>query len=927
MIVRSHSRRSRFVSQVFALMLAASLVSAPGAQAGDHWLSRVTVRRPNRPAISMWSNLAVTQGPVKANASGSTVIFDVTVSLDTNPLGDDDYPVDGGTTDVAQKEYEKRLEQFAKAVYQSSNGALRIGKVTIFRSKPGEKRVDSADVLWDDNCAANSGPRATPSGLGKTGKIWFCTNWPGAASMATPKGSGYTLAHEWGHFTYGLYDEYAHEQCTQPSCQPSVPRGTDTAAAPSIMMNQWLAVSGNTDYLEFSTQNIHPYRADSTGTNAQKRMFGESGWQTLTRDVSTDPKSRGLPPRTQFVSLTAPSAPNWIVHDSESSALDDFDIRWAGNLVNELSIDTSGSMAGSPLSNAKNGANLLIDAIQSPSALGLSSFNTDVLRNFAITDIPDPDTGVRAGAKAAVSGLSSTGVTSLYDALMASLSGVQSFSSNRPSVVYVLTDGADNDSTATESDVIAAYQAAQVPIVAFAYGMFAPTGTLFKMARDTGGAFYQSPTTLAEIQTALIAAEAKFSSNVLVASSKVSAGENTTTTRTIALDGTLASARINLAYSGNASDFEFRLLLPNGTASGAIFTCEGNVSCTAILDDAFLSTAGHGDYQIQMINKTALQKDVTVLISATPSSAETYALAVGFETKNVTYPADMALVASVTKGPAIAGLDVVATITTPSGSTFDLTLLDDGKGADLIADDGSYSASIPYRADGIYSASVTASNAAGTASTTYVGISVSLREDGSAVIPISTPVTEHFTRVESAAASVTGFQSDDHSGGPASGPCTAIFDNNADTPGRIDAAGDADCFKFVPSSLDRPIVVRVTSLTSGMDPLLTVYDHTGNIQIAQVNLTTTEAPDSGAVVTIPAARLDAAGMVLVVKHLSPSATVGGYAVSAGAKIPSDGGPAAAPAEPIPTLGDSAIWLLSALLGGLGLWMLSRRDLA
>jgi uncharacterized protein YegL len=691
------------------------------------------------------------------------------------------------------------------------------------------------------------------------------------------------------------------------------------------MNNQWRAAAGGPDYLEFSTQNIHPYRSDSSGMNAHKRMFDESGWQTLTRDPSTDPRYifDSIPPRTRYAALSAPTGPNWIIHGNESTALSELDIRWAGNQVNELVIDTSGSMLGSPLDNAKKGASLLIDSIQSGAAIGVSSFNTNVTRNFAITDIPDPDTTVRASAKAAVGSLASTGSTSLYDALMASLSAVQAFSSNRPSVVYVLTDGEDNDSTATEASVIAAYQAARVPIVAFAYGTFAPSGTLFRMANATGGAFYQSPTTLSEIQAVLIAAEAKFSSDVLVSSSKAAATGSATTTRTISLDSTLASARINLSYNGSPSDFDFRLLLPNGAASGATFVCEGNASCTATLNHTFFATFGYGDYQIQMVNKTAVQQNVTVLTSAAPSGPETYELSAGFATKSVTYPADMALRATVTKGPAIAGLSVAAIITPPSGSPFDLTLLDDGKGTDLVAGDGTYSASILYRANGIYSAVVTASNAAGAGKTTFAGISVSLREDGTAVIPVSVPVTEHFVRADSASASASGVLADDHSSTATSGLCTAIFDNNVDTLGRIDGAGDADCFKLVPNSVSQSIVARVTTLASGMDPVLTVYDHTGNVQIAQVDLTTSENPDSGAIVTIPAARLDAAGVVLLIKHTNPIATSGGYAVSAGAKIISDG-TASVSTAPIPVLSTLLVWLLGAVLGTAGLWMGARR---
>ena len=897
------NQQRRLAQSVSIATIIASLMVSAGVRAGDHWLSRVEIKRADQSSIVLPSSQAKS---LSTTATTSTIAeFDIVISLDSNPQGDDNYKAKG-TNDAQQRAYEERIEEFAKAVYQATNGGHKIRKVSIFRSKPGDKRVDSADVRWDENCAADQGPRADPSGFGVAGKrIWMCTNWPGAATlMQTAKGGGYTLAHEWGHFTYGLYDEYAQEQCPWALrllslctlLAPASPRSSDTQAIPSIMNSQWVAARGTVpagysgsaaDFLEYSTQNIHPYRSDSTGTNAQKRVFEKSAWQTLTSDPATDPKFSWLPTRTQYTILTGPTDPNWIVNNDESTALSLLDIRWVGNQVMDLSIDISGSMYGTPLANAKTGANLLIDQIQAGTAIGVSSFETDVVRNFAITDIPNPDTGIKAAAKVAVNALSTNNWTSLYDGLMFSLNDIKAFSSNRPGVVYVLSDGGDNDSTATESSVISAYKAAGVPIVAFAYGSFAPTGTLLNMANETGGAFYQSPSTMVDIQKALVEAEARFSSNVLLSSAQESAAGIATTTRIIPMDSTLASARINLSYTGSQTDFEFRLLSPSGINTGAIFVCNGAASCSTTLDGSFFTAFGHGDYQIQMVNKRGTQKDVTVLVSATPSGAETYDIAVGFSSNPVNYPADMAIRATVTKGPAIAGLDVMAVVTGTTGDIFNLRLLDDGKGADRVANDGTYSSSIPYTEDGIYSAVVTASNTAGKAQTTFEGVNISLREDGTAVIPTTTPISENFVRVSTASASVANFKADDHADNPAGGACTEINDNNADTVGRMDVAGDADCFKFTPSPTSVPTVLRVTSLTSGMNPVLTIYDHTGTVQIRQVNMSTSKNPSSGAIAVLAAANLDSAGVVFVVQHVDSTAATGGYAVSVGKPLTSD----------------------------------------
>lgn len=888
------------------ILISLWLCVTSGARAGDHWLSRVTVEAPNQlDTIIQATNKTTSKALTSILATSSTAVFDVTISLDSNPQGDDDYKADSGTDDDGQNAYEKRIEEFAKAVYQSTNGAHKIKKVTIFRSKPGAPRIDSADIFWDENCPVDKGPRATPSGFGVAGQhIWMCANWPGAASlMSTPKGGGYTLAHEWGHYTYGLYDEYAQEQCSAENiktsnCAKSTPRGTDTAALPAIMNNQWVAAGAAmpaaykgsaADFLEFSTQNIHPYRSDSKGTNAHKRVFGESTWQTLTRDPATDPKYSWLPKRTQYTSLLAPAGPSWLIADDESAALNELDIRWVGNQVTDLSIDVSGSMSGTPLTNAKKGANLLIDQIQTGSALGVSSFASSVSRVFSITDITDTGS-VQTSAKAAVNALKASGSTSLYDGLMRSLTDINAFDQNRTGVVYVLSDGADNDSSATESSVINAYKAAGVPIIAFAYGSSAPTGTLLDMATQTGGALYQSPTTLADIQAALVSAETRFSSNLLLSSSRIVANANAEMTQTIPIDQSLSSARVILSYTGQPTDFDFRLIAPNGSDAGVIFTCEGAASCSATLDEAFFAGFGHGDYQISMTNKTGAQKNVTLLISAAPSGTETYDIAVGFSSSAVKYPDDMAIHATVSKGSAISGLDVVAVMTEPKGSSFNLQLLDNGKGADEVANDGSYSASVPYLANGIFSAVVTASNKAGSAQTTYEGVSFAQQVNGKVIMPTPTGITENFVRVGTATSSVTGIRADDHANTPSISSCTDILDDNTDTAGRIDASGDVDCFTFVPSVIDKPIIVRATSLTADMNPTVTIFDSTGKNQIAQANMSNSENPASGVITTIPTANIDAKGLILVVQHTDSTASTGGYVVSAGQSLSSDNVP-------------------------------------
>lgn len=893
--------------------------------AADHWLSGVTIQSSSGGTFNLKAGEFALESLTLGDSSDA--VFDITISLEEDPQGDDDYKADGGTTDAEQKVFEAKIEEFARAVFQSTNGAHKIGKVTMFRK--GEQST-IADVRWDKDCAADNGPYAYPSTFGVAGGyIHMCTTWANApTSMNTTAGGGHTLAHEWGHYAYGLYDEYAEQQCgvirrTFGLCGPR-PRADDTVAIPSIMNNQWRAATDR-DYLEFSTSNIAPYNS-ILGSNAHKRVFGESNWDTLVRDPKTDPKHSYLPTRTRYTTLTAPTSPNFIVNDNESTALSALDIIWAGDQVVELMIDDSGSMGGTPIANAITAGSLLVGQLTpGQTAVGVGRFDSSASQAYPITDIPDPDTGVRAAAQAAIAALRAGGGTNIEGAALTALNQTQSFQGGtRPSVVYLLTDGR---SSVNRSTVINAYKAASVPLITFGFGSNVDTGLLTALADGTGGRFFNSPTTLAEIQQAFIAANAAFSSTVLVASSASSAAASSTTTQSIPLDSTLATSNVTVTYAAPESDISLALLDPSGTATSVMFNCEGTseVSCTGEVD---VSAIGAGDYTLNITNNTGTAKDVDTLIAGSPTGASPYDVAVEFS--NVNYPDAFSIFATVTQGPSIAGLDVVAEVTKPDNTVVSVPLLDDGVGSDLVADDGTYTADVAYDQNGIYNSVVTASNAAGNATTTFEGIAVALAENGEGIVPTPRNISENFTRTGAATAVASNVLADDHTNDPtAPALCSAVADDNIDVTGRIDAAGDVDCFFFTPSSTTSDLIARVTSLAAGMDPVVTVFDATGTTQLAQFTLSSSANSQSGAVATVPASALNAAGHVVTIAHSDATADMGTYALSVGPVLASDvaeaadgGGttPPADPATPTDTGGALGPWsvLFGALLALVGL---------
>ena len=901
--------------KTLAAILVAPLVLPSAGQAGDSWLSKV---RPHTHAPTG----AIDSAPllVAPAADNSASIFDVVISLEANPQGDDDAEADV-TGDEEQRKYEAVIGEFADAVCQSTNTAHTLGVVRIFRNF---EQKDAADILWNETCALNQGPRANPSGFGKSGQhIYTCDNWPGAGGfdplLDNPVAAGYTLAHEWGHYAYGLYDEYASGASSGPDY---LPRGTDTVSSPSIMHNQWCAAGGacpagfttpDADFLEFSTDQVAPF--SGSGTNAQERIFGKSGWDVLLQDTDDDPKCLTLfgttfgnciPSRTRYTSLSAvspPSSGDYTVNDDEANCRDNLDIRWMlDDVINELVLDRSGSMAGTKIANAKTAANLLIDQLRDgSSAVGVASFAGDVLQNFAIADIPDPDTGVKTAAQGAVSSLDAVGSTALFDALNLGLNNALAFANassnpNRASVVFALSDGEDNSSSVTEGSVTAAYQAADVPIISFGFGSGAPIDVLRRLASQTGGEFFLSPTTLAEIQRAFTAANAAVSSSAILTDSAQTAPALDTIAQTLAVDSSIGEALIALTYTGAVDDISIVLRAPDGGDTSVVFDCQaaaGSTTCIGEVDGATIAAFGNGDYEIEIANVNTTDVLVNVIVTAIPLiGGDTYDVAIATTGgATVTYPQEARVTATVTRRARIAGLVAAAEVTDPNGVTSQIDLFDDGTNGDGFAEDGTYTALIPYTQSGTHIVRVTVDNANGTATETTAGELISHTADGSPLPPPGPTVlvAENFTRSATTQFTTVDVQADDHANDVNGGNCTVVSDNNADTSGRIDFAADVDCFAVVPSDPASNLVFRVNGFSSGMNAVLTVFDSTG-VQIATVDLGNSDNPDGGVIATIESP--DPAGMRFSVVHVNADATAGGYTVSAGPSIVSDGEPPA-----------------------------------
>ena len=161
------------------------------------------------------------------------------------------------------------------------------------------------------------------------------------------------------------------------------------------------------------------------------------------------------------------------------------------NLNVDMVMDVSASMEGSPINNVKRIMNSFVDSVQfnSGDLVELTTFSSDVTVNCEFTS--DKTT-----LKNRINGFSTSGTTSLYDALYLAVNRVAAKSGAK--CVIAFTDGLDNNSKSTVSDVINQAQKYKIPIFLIGSGV-GSNSDLTRIATQTGG-FYRNISSVTSLQ-------------------------------------------------------------------------------------------------------------------------------------------------------------------------------------------------------------------------------------------------------------------------------------------------------------------------------------------------------------------------------------------------------------------------------------------
>ena len=148
-------------------------------------------------------------------------------------------------------------------------------------------------------------------------------------------------------------------------------------------------------------------------------------------------------------------------------------------------MDVSGSM-DTELADSKIANLIYVDLLRAVDRAGVIQFDHTIVRRL-------PMTGDFARVRDTINAAVPLGGTAIYDALALAVQETKSEIGRRRAII-LYTDGNDNASIATVQSVIDSAQAYGIPIYTIALGFLTSDASLERIAQETGGLFFKSPT-------------------------------------------------------------------------------------------------------------------------------------------------------------------------------------------------------------------------------------------------------------------------------------------------------------------------------------------------------------------------------------------------------------------------------------------------
>ena len=734
--------------------------------------------------------------------------FDIVMSVDYTPDAN-------GKTNI-----EAFLNITAGDIFQMTEGTHHIRRFYIYtpdRDTGAPRQWDKADIRFKSTPNAVVG-YAQLNGFMKSGQyIYIDEDLKPIGNIAD---TGNAIAHEMGHYIYGLYDEYKVDRGLANELIDKQPHKNDNPKD-TIMndMNLFQRLSISDDY---------PIGARNT---AQWRMYEESAWGILTQPPHLDSlwsffKSSYLGiknERYHFTDLDALIEPFSVAGLTQPTNGPAPEIIWMEGSEACIIIDRSGSMTSNgKIEQAKSGAKSYLDKLKVAGSnrdyAAVVRFSDSVVTVKALTQLTET---IKNEFKAAIDTISANGGTAIGSSLRSGLN-ILSASTRKGTFKYIvlLTDGQNTSGESPTGAILTELKNANIPVYCIGLGSGADMATLSQIARSTNGKSYfaSSGSTLNSVYSDI---QSHVADDVLVSWERenLNLSRNNMST-TVTVDVSANTVVFSAAYpidetaTMNLTD-PFGNVVMDGDPGVSCENENGYISCRINNPDA-------GDWE-QRIEITSFDvgDEAEVILEAKTNSD----FRAQVEVTGGTYPEPIVIQATASRDLPITGLTPTCKfIHTASGSTQTtgtVDLHDDGMPPDKEADDGFYTGVLVDYQNGEYDLNVMFVNPDGN-NASEVGTSfVAAFGD----LPVPVPVTTAFSVGSNSAVTASGVVPDDHD--DMIGLPSEIMVDGDPVEGRIEANEDVDAFYFS-AELDKTYTIYTYGLyPEDMKTLLTVHASPG----------------------------------------------------------------------------------------------------
>jgi Mg-chelatase subunit ChlD len=549
---------------------------------------------------------------------------------------------------------------------------------------------------------------------------------PGRIQIDDGSMAGDTVVHEWGHYRFGLGDEYCDyvyksgawyqvyktsagwNRCTalqeiERDCDERVQSGAAcnttknnvNGAKASIMHRQWNP--GIDSFCDDSSDD--KYKHNSTVNNHQNRIWSRrSTWSVIEAHSDGFKHSGGT-----TITYKDPV----------------FETKKASKADIVLVIDVSGSMGYyDRIDNAARAAKNFVDRTEQGSYVAVVKFDDTATLEKGLTEITDDAS--RTAIKNKIPTSDSDGTTSIGGGMQKAKDELDSSTSGLNQVMMLLTDGEENTSPMI-ADVLPSIEASNIKVYCIGLGA-ASDPKLQDIADSTGGVYYFAQDgdiqALNEAYTSAAMLIASIPGNTVASETNDIPAKGTGTFYAL-IDSSLGQNTI-FTFSGSASDIadiEVNLVKPDNTVLNSTYPGYSRDDSLGIIMFRIEGIAQSGNWTAQVINSDVASAEVNMEVTSSRAPSEAaITLSASLSANAVSYPEPLAIYASLISTESIIGAHVWAEVSPPSGPPVTVLLSDNGQGADRFQLDGIYSGFFTqYAGNGRYSVRVLADNVYDTA--------------------------------------------------------------------------------------------------------------------------------------------------------------------------------------------------------------------